>query len=120
MQVTTQHQHHRQTVCIWVVVILLIIGFVRGIGQLTLILELSFCEPRIIDSCIFFCDIPKVIKLACMNIVTLGIVINADSGVLAKNYLILLLISYTCILVTPQLQSKDSSSMALSTCKSIA
>ncbi|XP_049981360.1 olfactory receptor 4K3-like [Alexandromys fortis] len=106
--------------CIWLVVISWIIGFVHGISQLILILELPFCGPRVIDS--FFCDIPLVLKLACMNTDTLGNLINADSGVLATTCFILLLISYTYILLTIRLHSKDGSSKgsskALSTCTS--
>ncbi|XP_055460551.1 olfactory receptor 4K3-like [Psammomys obesus] len=102
--------------CIWLVLISWIIGFIHAVSQLILILELPFCGPRVIDS--FFCDIPLVLKLACTNIDTLGIVINADSGVLATTCFILLLISYTYILLTVQLHSKDGSSKALSTCTS--
>ncbi|KAL6087529.1 hypothetical protein STEG23_026891 [Scotinomys teguina] len=102
--------------CIWLVVISWIIGFVHAISQLILILELPFCGPRVIDS--FFCDIPLVMKLACMDTDTLEIVINADSGVLATTCFIILLISYTYILLTVQLHSKDGSSKALSTCTS--
>ncbi|CAO2579551.1 Olfactory receptor 4K3 [Lemmus lemmus] len=90
--------------CIWLVVISWIIGF------------LPFCGPRVIDS--FFCDIPLVIKLACINTDTLGIMINADSSVVATACFIFLLISYTYILITVQLHSKDGSSKALSTCTS--
>uniref|UniRef100_A0A8C3VYQ8 G-protein coupled receptors family 1 profile domain-containing protein n=1 Tax=Catagonus wagneri TaxID=51154 RepID=A0A8C3VYQ8_9CETA len=82
----------------------------------SMILDLPFCGPRVVDS--FFCDIPLVIKLACMDTHTLGIVINADSGVLATTCFILLLISYTYILVTVCLLSKDGASKALSTCTS--
>ena len=106
--------------CICLVSISWIIGFVHGISQLILILELPFCGPRVIDS--FFCDIPLVMKLACMNTDTLEILINADSGVLATTCFILLLISYTYILLTVRLHSKDGSSKgsskALSTCTS--
>ncbi|XP_041534653.1 olfactory receptor 4K3-like [Microtus oregoni] len=102
--------------CIWLVVISWIIGFVHGISQLILILELPFCGPRVIDS--FFCDIPLVMKLACINTDTLGIMINADSGVLATTCFLLLLISYIYILLTLRLHSKDGSSKALSTCTS--
>ncbi|XP_005064590.2 olfactory receptor 4K3-like [Mesocricetus auratus] len=102
--------------CIWLVLISWITGFVHAFSQLILILELPFCGPRVIDS--FFCDIPLVMKLACMNTDTLGIVINAESGVLATTCFILLLISYTYILLTVQLHSKDGSSKALSTCTS--
>ncbi|XP_032758161.1 olfactory receptor 4K3-like [Rattus rattus] len=102
--------------CIWLVVISWIIGFVHAISQILLILDLPFCGPRVIDS--FFCDIPLVMKLACMNTDNLEILINADSGVLATTCFILLLISYTYILLTVKLHSKDGSSKALSTCTS--
>ena len=102
--------------CIWLVVISWIVGFVHAISQLLLILDLPFCGPRVIDS--FFCDIPLVMKLACMNTDTLEILINADSGILATSCFTLLLISYTYILLTVQHRSKDGSSKALSTCTS--
>nr|AAL60844.1 olfactory receptor MOR248-2 [Mus musculus] len=102
--------------CIWLVVISWIVGFVHAISQMLLILDLPFCGPRVIDS--FFCDIPLVMKLACMNTDTLEILINADSGILATTWFILLLISYTYILLTVQHRSKDGSSKALSTCTS--
>nr|XP_048315912.1 olfactory receptor 4K3-like [Myodes glareolus] len=102
--------------CIWLVVISWIIGFVHGISQLILILELPFCGPRVIDS--FFCDIPLVMKLVCMNTDTLGIVMNAESGVVATTCFIFLMISYTYLLLTVQLHSKDGSSKAVSTCTS--
>ncbi|XP_057637561.1 olfactory receptor 4K3-like [Chionomys nivalis] len=102
--------------CIWLVLISWITGFVHGISQLILILELPFCGPRVIDS--FFCDIPLVMKLVCMNTDTLEIVMNAESGVIATACFILFLISYTYLLLTVQLHSKDGSSKALSTCTS--
>ncbi|XP_059115468.1 olfactory receptor 4K3-like [Peromyscus eremicus] len=102
--------------CIWLILISWITGLVHSISQLILILELPFCGPRVIDS--FFCDIPLVMKLACTDTSTLGIVVNAESGVLATTCFILLLISYTYILLTVRLHSKDGSSKALSTCTS--
>ncbi|KAM7239794.1 hypothetical protein CapIbe_009289 [Capra ibex] len=102
--------------CIWLVLTSWIIGFVHATSQLAMILDLPFCGPRIVDS--FFCDIPEVIKLACMDTHTLRLLINADSAVLATTCFILLLISYTYILVTVRLSSKDGASKALSTCTS--
>ncbi|XP_017710170.1 PREDICTED: olfactory receptor 4K15-like [Rhinopithecus bieti] len=102
--------------CIWLVLISWIIGFVHAMSQVAMILDLPFCGPRVVDS--FFCDIPLVIKLACMDTHTLGTVINADSGTLATNCFILLLISYTYILLSLRLHSKDGASKALSTCAS--
>ncbi|XP_068821629.1 olfactory receptor 4K15-like [Capricornis sumatraensis] len=102
--------------CIWLVLTSWIIGFVHATSQLAMILDLPFCGPRIVDS--FFCDIPEVIKLACMDTHTLRLLINADSAVLATTCFILLLISYIYILVTVHLSSKDGASKALSTCTS--
>ena len=102
--------------CIWLVLTSWIIGFVHATSQLAMILDLPFCGPRIVDS--FFCDIPLVIKLACMDTHTLRLLINADSAVLATTCFILLLISYTYILVTVRLSSKHGASKALSTCTS--
>ncbi|XP_006883307.1 PREDICTED: olfactory receptor 4K3-like [Elephantulus edwardii] len=102
--------------CIWLVLITWIIGFVHSTSQLAMVMELPFCGPRIVDS--FFCDIPLVIKLACMDTHTMGTLINADSGFLATTCFILLLVSYTYILLTVRLHSKDGASKALSTCTS--
>nr|XP_051678528.1 olfactory receptor 4K3 isoform X4 [Oryctolagus cuniculus] len=100
--------------CIGLVITSWVIGFVHSISQLLIILKLPFCGPRELDS--FFCDIPLVIKLACMDTYILEILINANSGVLATICFILLLISYSHILFTVKLQSKDGASKALSTC----
>ncbi|XP_005337239.3 olfactory receptor 4K2 [Ictidomys tridecemlineatus] len=100
--------------CIWLVLISWIIGFVHAMSQLIMILELPFCGPRVVDS--FFCDIPLVLKLACMDTNTLGMLINADSGILATTCFIVLLVSYTYILLTVCLHSESGASKALSTC----
>ncbi|MBZ3871948.1 Olfactory receptor 4K3 [Sciurus carolinensis] len=89
-------------------------GFVHTMSQMAVIVQLPFCGPREIDS--FFCDIPLVIKLACMDSSDLGILMNADSGVVVVTCFILLLISYTYILLTVRQSSKTGASKALSTC----
>ncbi|XP_045411221.1 olfactory receptor 4K3-like [Lemur catta] len=101
-------------VCIGLVMTSWIIGFVHSISQLVLIIKLPFCGPRELDS--FFCDIPLVIKLACTDTYILEMLIKADSGALAIICFILLLISYSHILFTVCLHSKDGASKALSTC----
>ena len=100
--------------CIRLVMTSWIIGFVHSISQLAIIIQLPFCGPRDLDS--FFCDIPLVIKLACMDTYVLEMLINADSGVLATICFILLLISYFYILLTVCHQSRGRASKALSTC----
>ncbi|XP_048188038.1 olfactory receptor 4K3-like [Perognathus longimembris pacificus] len=102
--------------CIWLVWIAWIIGFLHSLIQMVTIVGLPFCGPRVVDS--FFCDIPLVMKLACMETDTLGRVINTNSGIYATTCFILLMISYTYILLTVFLRSKDGASKALSTCTS--
>ncbi|NP_001001069.1 olfactory receptor Olr760 [Rattus norvegicus] len=89
-------------------------GFVHAMSHLTVIVELPFCGPKEIDS--FFCDMPLVIKLACMESCDLDILMNADCGLVAVTCFILLLISYTYILITVCQSSKAGASKALNTC----
>ncbi|KAL1787102.1 olfactory receptor 4K3-like, partial [Sigmodon hispidus] len=89
-------------------------GIMHGISYMVVIVRLPFCGPKEIDS--FFCDMPLVIKLACMDSHDLNTLMNADCGVVAITCFILLLISYTYILITVRQSSKSGSSKALSTC----
>ncbi|XP_020756316.2 olfactory receptor 4K14-like [Odocoileus virginianus] len=100
--------------CIGLVVTSWTIGFVHAVSQIVVIVQLPFCGPREIDS--FFCDIPLVIKLACIDTYNWGILMNADSGVPTMTCFIVLLISYTYILLTVRRSSKAGTSRALSTC----
>ncbi|XP_062060698.1 olfactory receptor 4K14-like [Lepus europaeus] len=100
--------------CIGLVLTGWIIGFVHAMSQIVVIVQLPFCGPKEIDS--FFCDRPLVIKLACMDSSNLKISMNANCGVVAVSCFILLLISYTYILLTVHRSSKTGASKALSTC----
>ncbi|XP_021011956.1 olfactory receptor 4K3-like [Mus caroli] len=90
------------------------IGFLHGISHVVVLLQLPFCGPNKIDS--FFCDMPLVIKLACMDSHDLNTLMNGECGILAVTCFILLLISYTYILITVHQNSKTGASKALSTC----
>nr|XP_004660819.2 olfactory receptor 4K13-like [Jaculus jaculus] len=90
------------------------IGFVHAMSHLVVIVQLPFCGPREIDS--FFCDMPLVIKLICMDSYELDILMNANCGVVGVTCFILLLISYTYILLMVHQSSKAGASKALSTC----
>ncbi|XP_020825325.1 olfactory receptor 4K14-like [Phascolarctos cinereus] len=100
--------------CIWLVVISWTMGFVHSISQLAMVMDLPFCGPREMDS--FFCDLPLVIELVCMDTYVLGLIVNADSGILALICFFLLLMSYTHILLTVCHHSMDGAAKALSTC----
>ncbi|XP_008833964.1 olfactory receptor 4K3-like [Nannospalax galili] len=100
--------------CTGLVVTSWVAGFVHSMSQLVVIVQLPFCGPMKIDS--FFCDIPLVIRLACMDTYYLDIFINIDCGAIAVTCFVLLLISYTYIIHTVRQSSKAGASKALSTC----
>ncbi|XP_072478766.1 olfactory receptor 4K13-like [Notamacropus eugenii] len=88
-------------------------GFVHTMSQMIFAMTLPFCGPNVVDSC--FCDLPRVIKLACLDTYVLELLVIADSGLLSLICFILLLISYSIILVTVRLHSSSGSSKVLST-----
>ncbi|XP_046510763.1 olfactory receptor 4L1-like [Equus quagga] len=90
-----------------------IIGFIHTMSQMVLTVNLPFCGPSVIDN--IFCDLPLVIKLACVETYTLELFVIADSGLLSFICFILLLVSYTVILATVQQRSSEGLSKALST-----
>ncbi|XP_016284178.1 olfactory receptor 4K14 [Monodelphis domestica] len=100
--------------CIGLVMISWTIGFIHSISQIAFTVNLPYCGPNIVDS--FFCDLPRVIELACTDTYVLGILMIAHSGLLSISCFLLLMISYTIILVTVQQHSSRSASKALSTC----
>ncbi|XP_021516903.1 olfactory receptor 4K14-like [Meriones unguiculatus] len=100
--------------CTGLVLICWTTGFIHGISYIAVIVQLPFCGPKEIDS--FFCDMPLVIKLACMDYHDLNTLMNAECGVVIITCFTLLLISYMYILITVHQSSKAGASKALSTC----
>ncbi|XP_069318518.1 olfactory receptor 4L1-like [Eulemur rufifrons] len=90
-----------------------IIGFTHTMSQMVLTVNLPFCGHNVINS--IFCDLPLVIKLACVETYALELFVIADSGLLSFICFILLLVSYTVILVTVRQKSSGGLSKALST-----
>ncbi|XP_014700022.3 olfactory receptor 4F17 [Equus asinus] len=88
-------------------------GFLHSVSQLAFAVNLPFCGPNKVDS--FYCDLPRLIKLTCTDTYRLDIMVIANSGVLAVCSFILLIISYSIILVTIRNRPSDRSSKALST-----
>ncbi|XP_074088101.1 olfactory receptor 4L1-like [Macrotis lagotis] len=89
------------------------IGFIHTMSQIVLTVNLPFCGPNVVDN--LFCDLPLVIKLACKDTDILELLVIADSGLLSLICFILLLISYTVILLTVHSHSSSGLSKALST-----
>ncbi|XP_044088310.1 olfactory receptor 4F4-like [Neovison vison] len=88
-------------------------GFLHSVSQLAFAVNLPFCGPNEVDS--FYCDLPRVIKLACTDTYRLDIMVIANSGVLTVCSFVFLIISYVIILVTIQQRPLHQSSKALST-----
>ncbi|XP_044540184.1 olfactory receptor 4K1-like [Gracilinanus agilis] len=90
-----------------------VIGILHSVSHLVFTVNLPFCGPNKVDN--FFCDLPLVIKLACLDTYFLEIMVLTNSGLLSIICFILLLISYTIILVTIRNRSSTGTSKALST-----
>lgn len=98
---------------IGLVILSWIIGVIHTMSQMVLTVDLPFCGPNVIDH--IFCDLPLVIKLACIETYTLELFIISDSGLLSLICFILVLVSYTVILFTVRQRSSGGLSKALST-----
>lgn len=91
-------------------------GFVHSASQLLLALFLPFCGPNEIDH--YFCDVYPLLKLACSNTHIIGLLVIANSGLIALVTFVVLVLSYFFILYTIREYSVESRSKALSTCSS--
>ncbi|KAF0874232.1 OR4KF protein, partial [Crocuta crocuta] len=100
-------------VCIILVLISWLVGFIHTTSQLAFTINLPFCGPNKVDS--FFCDLPLVTKLACIDTYVVSLLIVADSGFLSMSSFLLLVVSYTVILITVRKRSSASMAKARST-----
>ncbi|XP_003797343.1 olfactory receptor 4K1 [Otolemur garnettii] len=89
------------------------VGILHSVSHLAFTVDLPFCGPNEVDS--FFCDLPLVIELACVDTYEMEIMILTNSGLISLSCFLALIISYTVILITVRRKSSSGSSKALST-----
>ncbi|XP_005415031.1 PREDICTED: olfactory receptor 4F3/4F16/4F29-like [Chinchilla lanigera] len=99
--------------CILFLVAAWMIGLTHSLVQLAFVVNLPFCGPNVLDS--FYCDLPRLIKLACTDTYQLELMVTANSGFISLGSFCILIISYIIIILTVQKHSSTGSSKALST-----
>ncbi|XP_057580269.1 olfactory receptor 4K2 [Hippopotamus amphibius kiboko] len=101
-------------ICVALVVVSWVVGVMHSMSQVIFALTLPFCGHNVVDS--FFCDLPVVFQLACVDSYLLGLFMISTSGIIALSCFILLFNSYVIVLVTIRNHSSKRSSKFLSTC----
>ncbi|XP_010596705.2 olfactory receptor 4F21-like [Loxodonta africana] len=100
-------------ICVSIVVIGWVTGVIHAMSQFSFVINLPFCGPNKIDS--FYCDFPRIIKLACTDGYKFELVNTANSGFLSVGTFFLLILSYTFILVSVWKRSSGDLSKAFVT-----
>uniref|UniRef100_A0A8C3W2I1 Olfactory receptor n=1 Tax=Catagonus wagneri TaxID=51154 RepID=A0A8C3W2I1_9CETA len=103
-------------VCILLVMLAGVGGFLHAILHPFFVYNLPFCGPNVIDH--FTCDMYPLLKLACTDTYTVGLTVVANDGAICMVIFMLLLISYGVILYSLKNLSQEGKYKALSTCGS--
>ncbi|XP_028558771.2 olfactory receptor 10A4-like [Podarcis muralis] len=106
-----------KTICLKISVTCWLIGVLVVLVPVTFIFTLPFCGPNRINH--FFCDLPPLLSLACSDTFKNEIIMFTVTVVFIMLPFMLILISYTHILlIIMKMSSATSRSKAFSTCSS--
>ena len=100
-------------ICISLVITGWVAGVIHAMSQFAFIINLPFCGPNKVDS--FYCDFPRIIKLACTDGAKFEFIVAANSGFMTMGTFFLLILSYIFILVTVWKRSSGDLSKAFVT-----
>ena len=106
----------RQRVCVVLLVVSWVGGFLHSIIQISTVYGLPFCGPNVIDH--FTCDMYPLLKLVCTDTSVIGILVLANGGLICFIIFLLLLVSYGVILHSLKNLSQEGRQKALQTCGS--
>ncbi|XP_014682246.2 olfactory receptor 4A47 [Equus asinus] len=106
----------RQWVCVVLLVVSWVGGFLHSVIQLSTIYGLPFCGPNVIDH--FICDMYPLLKLVCTDTRVVGLLVVANGGLICTIVFLLLLISYGVVLCSLKNLSQEGRRKALQTCGS--
>ncbi|XP_065801911.1 olfactory receptor 4A47-like [Muntiacus reevesi] len=106
----------RQRVCVLLLVVSWVGGFLHSVIQLGTIYGLPFCGPNVIDH--YMCDIFPLLKLVCTDTYVTGVLVVANGGLICSLGFLLLLVSYGVILHSLKNLSQEGRRKALQTCGS--
>ena len=106
----------RHRVCVVLLVVSWVGGFLHSVIWLSTILAISFCGPNITDH--FFCDTYPLLKLVCTGLYVTVLLVAANGGLIYTIVFLLLLISYGVVLYSLKNLSQEGRWKAFQTCGS--
>ncbi|XP_008065719.1 olfactory receptor 478 [Carlito syrichta] len=103
--------------CVQLLVVAHIAGFLNGMSYTILFFSLFFCGPNQINH--FFCDFAPLIELSCSDASVLTVVSSFSAGSIVVATVFVIAISYISILITIlKMRSTEGRHKAFSTCTS--